>query len=116
MLILCYLIVAASFFVHVDPNSSKYLSSLFSLEARGLHIGSKFQGLLRSYKISQWDDFFFLQNCFIFALGEILQWLSDTYNFIYICSYKLMMWLQSCIFFYALVQILHSLTRYQGNL
>jgi hypothetical protein len=59
MLILCYLIVAASFFVHVDPNSSKYLSSLFSLEARGLHIGSKFQGLLRSYKISQWDDFFF---------------------------------------------------------
>lgn len=24
MLILCYLIVAASFFVHVDPNSSKY--------------------------------------------------------------------------------------------
>jgi hypothetical protein len=25
MLILCYLIVAASFFVHVDPDASKYL-------------------------------------------------------------------------------------------
>ncbi|GJN40909.1 hypothetical protein PR202_gn00326 [Eleusine coracana subsp. coracana] len=38
MLILCYLIVAASFFVHVDPTASKYLCSLFSLDARALHI------------------------------------------------------------------------------
>jgi hypothetical protein len=41
MLILCYLIVAASFFVHVDPNSSKYLSSLFSIDARGLHFAHR---------------------------------------------------------------------------
>ncbi|TVU46657.1 hypothetical protein EJB05_06207 [Eragrostis curvula] len=34
MLILCYLIVAASFFVHVDPTASKYLCSMFCLDAR----------------------------------------------------------------------------------
>lgn len=30
MLILCYLIVAASFFVHVDPDASKYLGIVLS--------------------------------------------------------------------------------------
>lgn len=32
MLILCYLIVAASFFVHVDPTSIGEFSRLFSIE------------------------------------------------------------------------------------
>jgi hypothetical protein len=44
MLILCYLIVGASFFVHVDPDASKY-SYFIELDA-GEQIGSRFDGLL----------------------------------------------------------------------
>jgi hypothetical protein len=36
MLILCYLIVAASFFVHVDPTTSKCLLFVFYLQDNSL--------------------------------------------------------------------------------
>jgi hypothetical protein len=113
MLILCYLIVAASFFVHVDPTASKCLFSLFSLDARALFIGSKSQGMLRLHEFSQWDDVFVYTITFISLSGEMLQWLSVTSNVIYICNYKLIL---LAPIFYALVQILQSITKYHRNL
>jgi Ca2+/H+ antiporter len=92
MLILCYLIVAASFFVHVDPTASNYLFSLLSLDARALFIGSKSQGMLRLHEFSQWDDVF-VYTITSFPCQE--KWLPVTSNVIYICSYKMILWFQS---------------------
>lgn len=54
MLILCYLIVAASFFVHVDPNAGKY-SYLIELLDAGGQIGSSFDGLLNHKNLTIWN-------------------------------------------------------------
>jgi hypothetical protein len=54
MLILCYLIVGASFFVHVDPDASKYSCFIVLLDA-GEQIESRFDGLLNHKNLTNWN-------------------------------------------------------------